>query len=346
MIQVNGHYLNQRTTGVQRYVREILKRWSKDDYHLISCESKNAVIKHLWMQTRLRFSIPYDNNVLWSPTNIGPLNVKNQVLTLHDISDFLHPEWFSGYYARMRKFFIPKLINNINKVLTVSEFSRQTIIEEFGLDPSKVKAIYNGVNREHFMPASSESISRIKEKLGLHDYYVLTLGSLDPRKNLKGILQAWSLIKHEQPSFDYQLVVAGGKGKNFSDAFDLTNLNEEDVLYLGYVDDEDLAPLYSGASMFVYPSLFEGFGLPVLEAMSCRTPVLTSNTGALKEISEGAAELVSPSSPEEIAQGILKITGSNDLSKKLTEAGNTRVSQFSWDKCAKETYSYLQQFTS
>lgn len=346
---VNGHYLVQRVTGVQRYAIEIVKQFEKLGLtywieEMPDLLTKNKPTHHFWEQ----FMLPTkqnDGDVLWSPTNTGPVMASNQVITFHDIAVFPHPEWFSKNYVRWRQKLIPMLAKKAQGIITVSEFSRGIIREHIDISPDKVKAIHNGVNRKHFYPTSSKAIARIKNKLGLQSNYILTLGSLDPRKNLKGILQAWTLLRQEHPSFDYQLVVAGGKGKNFSEEFELDDFNEDNIKYLGYVDDEDLAPLYSGASLFVYPSLFEGFGLPVLEAMSCGTPVVTSNTGALKEISEGAAELVDPNRPEDIAQGVLNVTDSGKLSENLVHQGLQRVEQFSWEKSARETYEYLQMFT-
>jgi len=347
-ITVNGHYLYQRVTGVQRYAIEILKEFDRLGLNYSIAEiptllRKNKITQHVWEQFVLPLRLR-SSDVLWSPTNTGPAMAGNHVITFHDLAVFSHPEWFSENYVRWRQNLIPVLAKKARGILTVSEFSKKIILEYTNVDPGKVKAIHNGVNRKQFYPSDDGLILRVREKLGLNNKYILTLGSLDPRKNLKRILQAWSLLQKEQPLFDYVLAVAGGQGDNFSRKFSPEDFGKGSVKYLGYVDDEYLAPLYSGACGFVYPSLFEGFGLPVLEAMSCGTPVITSNTGALKEISEGAAEWADPYRPEEIAQSILNIVGSETLAKELARKGKKRAKQFNWEKTARETYTYLKEF--
>lgn len=348
-IIVNGHYLEQRITGVQRYAIEIIKQFYELGFiyqmeEIPSFLKKNKFTHHVWEQFILPVAID-DVDVLWSPTNTGPIMAKNQVITFHDIAVFSHAEWFSKNYVRWRQNLIPLLAKKAKGIITVSEFSKEIIMEHIDIEPDKVKAIHNGVNRKHFFPVDHELIQNTRKKLGLTKDYILTLGSIDPRKNLKGILQAWSFLKNEQSAFDYELVVVGGQDKNFNEKFSINNVDEENIRYLGYVKEEYLAPLYSGAFLFVYPSLFEGFGLPVLEAMSCGTPVVTSDLGALKEVSNDAAELVDPTNPEAIAQGILNITESQGRGKELVRKGLERVQRFNWEKAARETYTYLKKFS-
>lgn len=347
-ILVNGHYLHQRVTGVQRYAIEVLKEFDKMDmpYKTVRIPAlfrEKKAARHLWEQ----FVLPWRRSspdVLWSPTNTGPVLAGNQVITFHDLAVFHHPEWFSDQYVRWRKALIPVLAKRAKAILTVSEFSKGIILEHTGVEPAKVKAVHNGVNREHFFPAPAASIQSVYKKFGLEKDYILTLGSLDPRKNLGRILTAWELLQKEQLAFDYDLVIAGGHSENFRQQLTPDHKVSHNIKYLGYVEDEYLAPLYSGASGFVYPSLFEGFGLPVLEAMSCGTPVVTSSTGALKEISNGAAVGVDPYQPEDIAQGILNITGPGKAAAELAQKGIKRAEMFSWEKTACEIYACLKEF--
>lgn len=346
-IFVNGHYLYQRVTGVQRYAIELLKEFDKMEMPYKTARvpalfRKKRSTRHIWEQFVLPWQVR-NSDLLWSPTNTGPALTRNQVITFHDLAVFHHPEWFSNKYVKWRQALIPVLAKRVKGILTVSEFSRGIILEQTDVEPEKVRAVHNGVNREFFYPASAHSIQNMREKFGLEKNYLLTLGSLDPRKNLRRILQAWVLLQKEQHAFDYDLVVAGGHSANFRQQFSPAQKGIQNIKYLGYVDDEYLPPLYSGASGFVYPSLFEGFGLPVLEAMSCGTPVVTSSGGALKEISNGAALSVDPYRAEEIAQGILNLVRSGKVSAELTQKGLKKAELFSWKKAACEIYDYLKE---
>jgi glycosyltransferase involved in cell wall biosynthesis len=224
----------------------------------------------------------------------------------------------------------------VRSILTVSEFSRQRLIEYLQVDPSKIIAIPNGVD-ERFNRAATEAVPAMRARLGLPERYILFVGSLDPRKNLRGLLQAWEQISTR---LDCPLVICGASSHVFRSA-GIDRLPESVVLS-GYVADEDLPALYAGASLFVYPSLYEGFGLPVIEAMACGTPVVCSSTTALGEVAGDAACLVDPAEPESIAAGILRVAEDESLRGKLRGRGVQRAAEFSWNRTARETWNQLQ----
>lgn len=341
-IVINGHFKNQQITGVQRYALEIIKEFDKlgQSYGFISPPDMLASdkLRQLWMQSVLPVKIA-DDQLLWSPTNIGPVFCENQVLTLHDISDQLHPVWFDPLYVKWRKVVLPKLLKRVRGIITVSEFSKRSIIDRYPFASEKIKVIPNGVRTSHFYPRDSEEISAIKEELQLHKPFIVTVGSLDPRKNINGLLKGWNSLPPDMRK-EVELVVIGASAKKFN--FHLDEEVDTSVRFLGYMDYKKLPAVYSGAMAFVFPSLFEGFGLPVLEAMACQIPVITSNSTSLKEIAGNRALMVNPEIPIEIGNAIQQLIESEDLRHTIGQKGYDYVQSFGWEKTAKQTWGYLK----
>lgn len=342
-LYINGHFLEQRLTGVERYGREVIKGFDRGGYpyRVIKPEglfASGKVGRNLWQQVILPAQKNHDD-VLWSPANNGPVFAHNHVITLHDIAIFPHPEWFSSSYSLWKKTLIPQVAKRAKGILTVSEFSKSVICTYLDIPPQKVKAVYNGVDIRRFKPAADSTIQNVRNKYDLNTPYLLTLGSLDPRKNFKRTAEAWELCKKQEGLKNFVLAIAGGSNANFNNL--VWGSSGDSAKLLGYVDDEDLPALYSGAAGFILPSLFEGFGLPVIEAMACGTPVITSNTTALDEISADAALKVTPSDTNAIKEGILELLNSPGLQTKLIDRGLKRARRFSWDKAADEIYHYL-----
>lgn len=342
-IVINGHFKAQQATGVQRYAREIIKEFDRKgwDYRYVDPPQKLASdkLRQLWMQGGMPFQLS-GAELLWSPTNIGPVFCRNQVLTLHDISDQLHAEWFDAQYVGWRSVVLPPLLKRVKGIITVSEYSKQTIIEQFPYTRDRIEVIYNGVRTDHFYLRPQEEIDVMKEKHKLQKPYVITVGSLDPRKNINGLIAAWNRLP-ERIRNEMELVIAGGEASKF--AFQMEEEVDDSVRFLGYVPYEELPALYSGAIIFAFPSHFEGFGLPVLEAMACRTPVVTSNTTSLKELAEGYALTVNPKEPLEIASAIHKLLDSKEDRKQLTEKAYYYAQDFQWSRTAEKTRQYLVQ---
>ncbi|MBI5686442.1 MAG: glycosyltransferase family 4 protein [Verrucomicrobia bacterium] len=336
LILVNGRFVTKAVTGVQRYSSELVSRFGDRIRLLAPARSLQGIQGHLWEQVVLPARV--GSGFLWSPGNTGPLALSRQAVTIHDAATLDHPEWFSGKFAALYRFLLPKLMRRARRVITVSEFSKQRLIEHGGISPDRVCAIPNGVDAR-FRPAAPEAVAALRRKLGLAEDYALAVGSLEPRKNLRGLFQAWQIA---QPRLGgMELAVAGGSGKIFS------NIGFErlpaGIRLLGYVEDADLVALYGGARMFVYPSLYEGFGLPPLEAMSCGTPVLTSNVTSLPEAVGDAALAVNPTDPEAIADGMIRLAEDGALCGELRSKGRQRAGQFTWECSAEATWQALQE---
>jgi glycosyltransferase involved in cell wall biosynthesis len=334
-VHVNGRYLVQQVTGQQRYAREIVARLAERMDVIAPPGRSKGVRGHLWEQLALPRRV--NGGLLWSPSTTGPLSVKRQVVTIHDCAFFDQARCFSRAFAAWYQFLVPRLARGARRIITVSEFSKQRIVELCGVAPDKVTVVYSGVGSQ-FRPHSADEIDAIRAQLGLPERYILCVGSLEPRKNLVRLLEAWQLA---QPRLEGRsLVLVGAKGHVFRDV----GLAEppRGVHLAGYLTDDLLPAVYAGAEMFVYPSLYEGFGLPVLEAMASGVPVVTSNVTALPEVAADAAATVDPLSAESISRGIESLSGDTALRRALMEKGLSRVRQFTWDQAAAETWQVLE----
>ena len=334
-VLVNGRFLVQRLTGQQRYAHELLARLPQE-LHVIEPPARSKGFRgHLWEQLALPRQVRH--GLLWSPSTTGPLSVARQVVTIHDCAFFDQARCFSRAFAAWYQFLIPRLARIAARIITVSEFSKQRIVELCRVPEDKVDVIPSGAGPQ-FRLHSEEEIAAVRERLELPQRYVLCVGSLEPRKNLPRLLAAWQKMSRDIGGVS--LVLAGAKSHVFRD-LRLTS-PPPGVHLAGYLDDACLPAVYAGAEAFVYPSLYEGFGLPVLEAMACGTAVLTANDTALVETAADAALTVDPHDVDSIAVGIQRLLADHSLRASLRERGVARARQFSWDEAARRTWQVLE----
>lgn len=344
-IAVNARYrchLGDHQTGVHRYAAQIERRISSHLELFTPRRMQLGVKGHMWEQ----FVLPalVGKRLLWSPSGTGPVAVSRQVSTIHDAIIHDRPEWFNPTYAQWVKWSVSALAQRAMHIITVSSFSKERIIATMGVDEAKVTVVLEGVDQD-YRPGAAEEVEEAQAATGipLDQRYVLYVGNIEPRKNLDGLLQAWDMALPEMPE-DVSLVVAGARGLSriFGGvAFDRL---PERVHLIGYVPEHLLPALYSGALAFVYPSLYEGFGLPVLEAMACGTPVVASAASSLPEVVDNAGRLVDPHDAEDIADGLLSVVSKDDLRQELVRAGFQRAQALTWDRAATETLAVLQKF--
>jgi glycosyltransferase involved in cell wall biosynthesis len=295
---------------------------------------------HLWEQLVLPATVR--GRVLFSPSNTGPLRVKRQVVTLHDAVPLDHPEWLNSRFAAWYRFLTPRLVRRVAHVITISEFSKQRLLENTKLDEKHVTVIHLGVD-QRFQPLSLEEAWTRLNDLNLPSrHYVLCVGSLEPRKNLSRLLQAWSRIQASVPD-DIWLVLTGKKGnaRVFANDAGLDQLPPR-VHLTGHVPDAVLPALYAGALVFAFPSVYEGFGLPPLEAMASGVPVLTGNRASLPEVVGAAGVMVDPYDVDALAEGLQGLIMDETLRARLSPLGLARAKQFSWDTTAERTWHILE----
>jgi glycosyltransferase involved in cell wall biosynthesis len=331
---VNLRTLGYRTTGVQRYLRGLLPHMPGELNSIKPSQALHGIKGHVWEQLYLPTQLRH--RLLWSPGNTGPVGISRQVLTVHDAAALDHPEWFERKFARWYGVLLPRLIRKVRAIITVSHFSKERIVRLSGVEPECVHVIYNGV-AQRFQAADPKTIKELRAEYDLTGPYILFVGSLEPRKNLRVLLQAWRLGGFEGAN----LAVVGTGGHVFANlGFDTIPAG---VRLLGRLEDEVLAALYSGAAGFVYPSIYEGFGLPPLEAMACGCPVAVSDIPAHREVFGGAAMYFDPFSPDDLSSRLKCLLELDVLSRASTiEEGLRHAASYGWEKAAADTWHVLQ----
>jgi glycosyltransferase involved in cell wall biosynthesis len=330
---VNLRTLGYRITGVQRYLLSLLPHMPAQLNSVKPSHALQGIKGHVWEQFYLPTQLR--RRLLWSPGNTGPITVRRQVLTVHDAAALDHPEWFERKFALWYGALLPRLVRKVRAIITVSHFSRERIVQLTGVDGERVHVIANGVE-PRFRPANIEAIKEIRAKFELNDPYILFVGSLEPRKNLKVLLQAWQLGRFDGA----MLAVVGASGHLFQNLqFDSV---PEGVRLLGRVEDELLPALYSGAAGFVYPSVYEGFGLPPLEAMACGCPIAVSDIPAHREVCGSTALYFDPFSPEDLSSKLELLLRLDATSRaSCVEGGINRAANYSWTNAAHHTWQVL-----
>jgi glycosyltransferase involved in cell wall biosynthesis len=260
------------------------------------------------------------------------------VVTVHDIAYALFPHTFSPRDRLLLSIAVPLSMRRAQRVITVSDAARRDILRHYRVAAEKVVAIPNAVE-DHFRPAPDQDAwARVRARYGLPDRYILAVGNLQPRKNLRRLIEAFAALRAAS-RIDQRLVLVGKGLWRESDVFGAIKAHglEEEVIATGYVPDADLPVLYRAADVFVYPSLYEGFGLPPLEAMACGTPVITSNDSSLPEVVGDAALLIEPTDVGDLATALARLLGDAALRGRLVAAGLARAARFSWEETARRT---------
>ncbi|HXF96316.1 MAG TPA: glycosyltransferase family 1 protein [Gemmatimonadales bacterium] len=280
-------------------------------------------------------------SLLHLPAGVGPIQPRmSTVVTIHDLAVLAFPEFFPRWFRHYARVVLPRLARAADAILTGSQAAKADIVHTLGVPEHRVAVVPNGVDPAFApLPEGSERDQEVLRRFGLPRDFVLTVGSREPRKNLPRLLEALRLLRSRAGMDDVTLVHAGPEGWLADDLPAMVRrLGLTDaVRFLGYVSREDLVVLYGMARLLAYPSLYEGFGLPVVEAMACGCPVLTSNVSALPEVTGDAGWLVDPGSVEEIAEGIAALWSDAELRRTLAARGRARARCFSWERTARET---------
>jgi glycosyltransferase involved in cell wall biosynthesis len=330
---------------------------------------------------RIPFGLPWASlrgsfDLLHVTYNAPPLSPCPTVVTIHDISFEHYPQFFSPRDRLILKTLVPLSARRAAHILTVSQHAKREIVERYGLSPDKITVTYEAAG-EQFRPiADPASLQAVRAKYGIGDSpFALALGNLQPRKNMTRLVEAFAKLVASESEvggsegqrvggqkseveataltaphspLPASLVIAGKAQWRESEVFQAVKQAglEGRVLFPGYVDDADLPALYSAATVFVYPSLYEGFGLPPLEAMACGTPVISSNAASLPEVVGDAALLIDPTDTTALTQALHNVLAEPALHANLRRRGFERAAQFSWQRCAAETLAVYRQVCS
>jgi glycosyltransferase involved in cell wall biosynthesis len=342
-----------RSAGVKSYtyhwVRHLRQRANGDEIRAFPFLDDFGALDHetstrdRW-QTLPRLALLYFVNIPGNPTmdwlcaGTDIFHASNQVhnvprkakltATIHDLTCWLMPQFHTEGNVRADRYFADKIWRRADGLIAVSENTRQDAIRLLGIAPEKIHTIYSGVPDEYFHATPARRARP----------YVLYVGTIEPRKNLDTLLDAWRQLTPVLRNA-FELVVAGPSGWRSEKT--LARIRSE-ATYLGYVPEPDLPGLVAGATVFAYPSLYEGFGFPVVQAMAVGVPVLTSNTSCLPEVTGGAAALVDPQSASEIATALTRLLESESARTDLIVRGRQRAQQFQWDACAEQSLALFR----
>ncbi|WP_026261980.1 glycosyltransferase family 4 protein [Spirosoma panaciterrae] len=296
----------------------------------------------VWEQYALPKAInQYGIDLLHCTANTAPLNCPVPLLvTLHDIifletQPLMAGSWYQRFGNQYRRWNVPRIVRSCERIITVSNFERQRIIDHLHLDPSRVVAIWNAVSEQFRVIDDQEQIDTIRQKYKLPKEFIFFLGNTDPKKNVRGVLKSLLLLKN-QGQLSLPVVISNLPAPALNDI--LTEIGgqslADDIILCGYIPNYILPFIYNAATIFLCPSLRESFGLPILEAMASGTPVLTSTTSSMPEVAGNAALLVDPTSIEEMADGINQLIQKPGLRTDLRQKGLQRATLFSWDATA------------
>lgn len=346
MIYVNARFLTQNITGVQRYALEIsreLKRLSpavrfvapRDLLHPelaaeLGVEKIGRRSGHLWEQLDLPAHLRRQGSpLLINLANTAPLLYRNKLTTLHDIAFERYPQNFSWQFRLAYQLATPRLLRGSRRVLTVSHFSKSEICAIYGTPGHKVEVVPNAVSAAFRAQASTPERP-----------YLLAVSSLNQQKNFHGLIDAFSLLEQDS----HELYIVGALNSNFADPGLLQRIAANPrIRMLGRVTDEQLIELYSAASAFVYPSFYEGFGLPPLEAQACGCPVLVSNAASLPEVCADSALYCSPHDIQDIARQMARLIADPQLAGELRTKGHHNIQRYSWANSASRLLQVTQE---
>ncbi len=355
-VGIDAHALGSHLGGNETYTRNLIRALaqanSEDDYTLFLTEQGRAariagaeglrrvVVRPHTPLVRIPVSLPLalareKIDVVHVQYIAPPLCPARVAVTVHDLAYEHYPQFFTRQETRRLKALVPLTIRRAAMVLTVSEFCKQDIVRRYCVPPEKVVVTYNAPD-PMFRPIRDEArLAAVRARYATCERFILAVGNLQPRKNLRTLIDAYVRLRKADAT-RHKLVLVGKKAWLYDDIFAAAHASgyAEEIVFTGYVPDDDLVALYNAAGLFVFPSIFEGFGLPPLEAMACGTPVIAANTSALPEVLGDAALLVAPLDAAALSRAIVSALYEADLRATLTTRGLLRASGFSWQDAA------------
>lgn len=378
---LKGGLLNLGREDCEDCMDENFLEYDKDGYQIIKSPHNNFKakvlewpFKYFWTLGRLSLEMIFKKpDILFVPAHALPLVVpKKNINTIHDVAFERDKKVYDKESVSIENVKLRKIINyfikiftrgrhgsspldylswstrhalkKAKKIITVSNFSKQEILDIYKTDPNKIEVIHNGYNDYIYKKIEDkEKILKVLEGYNINQPYILYIGRLEKKKNTPALIEAFAILKEKNKSLKEKLVLLGYGSLGYDEVKYLIEEYhlEEDVIMPGWVDEKDVPFLYNGAHFFVFPSKHEGFGIPLLQAMGCETPIICSDLPVLREIAQDAALFFNPNEIHDIADSMNKIIFDEDLKNDLIKKGKKRAEDFSWRRCAEETLSLI-----
>ncbi len=354
---VDAHAIGRHLTGNERYVRSLLRGFADLDQEsdfvtylsVMQAEAsmparfsvrRVAANPFMRLGCDLAGQLRHDRPDLIHVQYTAPLGCPVPVVvTVHDVSFLECPDYFQRTRAAQLRWSVKRTVQRAARILTVSEFSRTAIAKAYGLDESNIVVVPNAA-AEGFMPVNrAAAATKVRDAFGLAAPFIFSVGDLQPRKNHIGMIAAFRDLLREVPNLPHTLVIAGKEtwfSARVHEAARQSGVADR-IRFLGFVSDEDLLQLYNACELFCFPSYYEGFGLPVVEAMACGRAVVCSNTSAVPEVADGAALLFDPYRPEEIARAMADMIRNPEMRARRERLSLQRATHFSWRQSARQT---------
>jgi glycosyltransferase involved in cell wall biosynthesis len=356
--------------GIGTYIRNLLRhlaRLDRESEYVLLCRPEDSLFadelganfrsapdRSAPYSLREQLSLPLAAarehvDVYHAPHYVLPILTRGRrVVTIHDCIHLMFPQYlpyrFSKTYVRAMLYAATR---QADRILTVSESSKRDILRFFSVKPEKISVIYNAIDEHFSVPPTDDTVERVRGRYQLEDLFVLYVGNVKPHKNVERLIDAFALLRRRGVD-GLKLVIIGDEISKFQTLRRAVHRHKlhKHVRFLGFVPDDTLSALYRLAGVFVFPSLYEGFGLPPLEAMACGAPVITSNVSSLPEVVGDAALLVDPYSSEAIAEAIWKVLSDSSLSERLRAKGLARAQDFSWQRSVARTLEIYKEVVS
>lgn len=365
-VALDAHWLGARMTGNETYTLGLLRglaQLGSSHQYDIFVSNLGVVPSDLASVRKFRWHVLRSN---WPPLRVPmvlPLMAKHlgaeilhtnyiappyvpcpSVVTVYDVSFAFFPHYFSCRLRWILSTLVPFSVKRAAKVITCSNHTKKDMIKLYSLPASKIDVIYGAVGKDFRDSLEKETIQSVRRKYGLSAPYILAVGNIEPRKNIRRVIEAYALLRG-RGQVTHRLAVVGQARLGAPEIRSLVHEKglEDSVAFTGYVPAVDLPYIYAGADLFIFVSLYEGFGLPVLEAMACGTPVICSNTSSLPEVAGDSALMVNPYDVEQIASAMEHVLRNHELRETLRQKGLVRASCFSWEETARRTEGVWDQ---